>query len=264
MASVRVDFATTKEKINFICLCHLVVDVGYTVLRDTFDSIHPPSTLHMVLSSPSVLSTLHSLTHKKRDLHPFQWGKLFPADALTVSSADFDIPLLMVLLSNICGLSPPVSTGCWNRFPLDSDNSFEANIVRIKWYRNVVVHSAETSADDPTFNAQWQKISTAILALASRINKYTMYAAYISRLKTEYMDPAAEAPFLKVWNDGWKKDHDNSKKMVEELKGMLIDPFAGGHLEFYCSEETVIFFLYLRQWDMKSSGDCLWRCDSLF
>ena len=218
MASVPVDFATTKEKINFACLGHLLTVVGSTVLRDAFDSIHPPSTLHMVLSSPSVFSTLRSLI-QNGVLRPLQWRKLFPADALTVSSADFDIGLLMVLFRNICGLSPPFSTGHWNRLPPDSDNSFEANIVRINWYRNDVVNdNAKASVDDPTFNAQWQKISTAILALASRTNNYTMYAASISRLKTAYMDPAAEASSLKVWNDQGKKDHDSLKEMGEELK----------------------------------------------
>ena len=251
MASVPVDFATTQENMNYARLCHLLVDVGSSVFRDTFDSIHPPSKLHTVLSSPSVSSTLHSL-REEGILSPYQLGKLFPADGLIVSSANFDFALLMELFRNICGLSPPVSTGSWGMLPDDSDTSVEANIERINFYRiEVIGHNVMPLVEDRRFNVLWEKISTAILALASRTNKYTMYATSISQLKTEYMDPAAEAPFLKVWIDQWRKDYDSLKKVFEELKGMLIDPFAGGHLEFYCSEDTVNLFLYLRQWDME-------------
>ena len=145
-------FASTQENTNYARLCRLLVDVGCTVLRDTFDSIHPSANLHVVLSSPSVFSTLQSL-RKKKVLNPSQWGNLFPAVASSVSSANFDVTFLMVLLRNICGLSPPVSTGSWDKLPPDSDNSTEANIVRISWYRNDGYGLAtRASLDDATFN----------------------------------------------------------------------------------------------------------------
>ena len=152
-----------------------------------------------------MLSTLQSL--KKKVLNPLQWGTLFPAVASSVSSANFDVTLLMVLLRNICGFSPPVSTGSWDKLPPDSDNSTEANIVRIKWYRNDVYgHATKASVDDATFDGLWQKISSAVLALGSG------YGAVISRLKTECLDPAAEAQYQQLLSD-WKKDDDNLKQM---------------------------------------------------
>ncbi|XP_067029401.1 NLR family CARD domain-containing protein 3-like isoform X2 [Acropora muricata] len=208
MASGPVAFASSQENTNYARLCRLLVDVGCTVLRDTLDSIHPPANLHGVLSSPSVFSTLQSL-RKKRVLNPLQWGKLFPAVASTVSSANFDVTLLMVLLRSICGLSPPVSTGNWDKLPPDSDSSTEANIVRIKWYRNEVYgHATKASVDDVTFNALWQTICIAILALKPG------YETIISRLKTECMDPAAEAHYKKLLCD-WKKDDDILNEMLE-------------------------------------------------
>ena len=211
MASGPAAFASTQETTNYARLCRLLVDVGFTVLRDTFHSIHPPAILHVVLSSPSVLPTLEFLKQKKV-LNSLQWGKLFPAVASSVSSANFDVTLLMVLLRNICGLSPPVSTGSWDELPPDSDNSTEANIVRIKCYRNDVYgHATKASLDDATFNALWQKISRAVLALGSS------YGAVISRLKTECLDPAAEAQYQKLLSD-WKKDDD----ILKEMHGMSI------------------------------------------
>ncbi|XP_067029210.1 nucleotide-binding oligomerization domain-containing protein 2-like isoform X2 [Acropora muricata] len=214
MASGPPNFASTQENTNYARLCRLLVDVGCTVLRDTFDSIHPPANLHVVLSSPSVSSILQSL-RKKRVLNPLQWGKLFPAVASSVSSANFDVTLQIVLLRNICGLSPPVSTCSWDKLPPDSDNSTEANIVRIKWYRNDVYgHATKASVDDATFNVLWQKISRAVLALGSG------YGAVISRMKTECMDPATEAHYEKLLSD-WKKDDDISKEMHERTHDAL-------------------------------------------
>ncbi|XP_074630894.1 uncharacterized protein LOC141889495 isoform X2 [Acropora palmata] len=214
MASSLPDFASTQENTNYARLCRLLVDVGCTVLRDTFDSIHPPANLHVVLSSPLVFSTLQSL-RKKKVLNPIQWGKLFPAVTSRVSSANFDVTLLMVLLRNICGLSPPVSTGNWDKLPPDSDNSTEANIVRIKFYRNDVYgHATKASVDDATFNALWQKISSAVLALG------TGYGDVISRLKTECMDPGAEAHYEKLLSD-WEKDDDSIKEMLERTHDAL-------------------------------------------
>ena len=201
----------TQESTNYARLCRLLVDVGFTVLRDAFDSIHPPANLHGAFSRSSVLSTLRTL-RKRKVLNPLQWQKLFPAVASSVSSANFNGTLLMILLRNICGLSPPVSTHSWDKLPLDSDKSTEANIVRIKCYRNDVYgHATKASVDDATFNALWQKISSAVLALG------TGYGDVISRLKTECMDPAAEAEYQKLLSD-WKKDDDS----LEELQGMSI------------------------------------------
>ena len=211
MASGPAAFASTQENTNYARLCRLLVDVGCTVLRDTFNSIHPPANLHGVFLSPTVFPTLQSL-RKNRVLNSLQWEKLFPADASSVSSANFDVTLLMVLLRNICGLSPPVSTCSWDKLPPDSDNSTEANVVRIKGYRNDVYgHATKASVDDTTFNVLWQKISSAVLALGSG------YGTVISRLKTECMDPAAEAQYQKLLSD-WKK-HDD---IVKEMLGMSI------------------------------------------
>ncbi|XP_015778396.1 PREDICTED: NACHT, LRR and PYD domains-containing protein 10-like, partial [Acropora digitifera] len=214
MASSLPDFASTQENTNYARLCRLLVDVGCRVLRDTFDNKHPPANLHVVLSSPSVFSTLQSL-RRRRVLNPLQWGKLFPAITSNLSSANFDVTLLVVLLRNICGLSPPVSTGSWDELPPDSDESTEANIVRIKWYRNDVYgHATKASLDDATFHALWQKISSAVLALGSG------YGAVMSRLKTECMDPAAEAQYQQLLSD-WKKDDDILKEIHERTHDAL-------------------------------------------
>ncbi|XP_044180407.1 uncharacterized protein LOC114951463 isoform X2 [Acropora millepora] len=214
MASGPAPIVSTRENTNYARLCRLLIDVGSAVLRDTFIGIHPPANLPAILSGTSVESTLKQLRRKKF-LNPIQWGKLYPATPSTVSSSNFDITLLMILLRNICGLSPPSSTGSWDKLPPASDNGIEDNIARIKYYRNSVYgHAPKASVDDPTFNMLWQDISNAMLALEKS------YAPRINRLKTESMDPDEEKHYKGLLME-WKKDDDSTKEKLEAMEEMM-------------------------------------------
>ncbi|XP_068732887.1 NLR family CARD domain-containing protein 3-like isoform X3 [Montipora capricornis] len=217
MASGPVPFASSKETTNYARLCRLLVDVGTQAMRDTFDTIHPPATLHRILSSTSAAYPTLKWLQRKKILNPTQWGKLYPTIPSSVSSASFDITLLMVLLRNICGFSPPASTGNWDELPLQGDNSIEANIARIKYYRNNVhAHASQASVDDTVFNFLWQDISKVLLALGSG----TLYATVISRMKTDCMDPDVEEHYRELLKE-WKKDDDNTKEKLENLEELL-------------------------------------------
>ena len=216
MASGPAVFASsTGENTNYARLCRLLIDIGTEALRNIFNGIHSPANLHKILSSSSPLYTTLQWLRKRGVLNPTLWGKLS-----ALSSAEFDITLLMVLLRNVCGLSPPVSTGNWDELPPDADHSTEANIVRIKYFRNdVYAHASKASVDDATFNQLWKNISNAIIGLESG-KDVTSCVTAISKMKTECMDPDTEAHFRDLLND-WKKYDDNTREMLEELKGMI-------------------------------------------
>ena len=202
---------STKETTNYARLCRLLVDVGSQALRDTFDAIHPPVGLHTVLGRHLEHATLKSLW-KKRILNPTQWGKLYPTIPSSVSSAGFDITLLMVLLRNICKLAPP-STG-WDSLPPPADVSKQANIARLKYYRNTVYgHASQASVDDAAFNNYWQDISNAIVGLVG-----AGYGAAISKLKNGCMDPDTEKHYRQLLKQ-WKEDEDNVKEKLQEIEG---------------------------------------------
>ena len=214
MACCTTSYASTKETTNYARLCRLLVDVGSQALRNKFDSILPPAGLHGILTKPPAHPVLQTL-RKKRILNPTQWAKLYPPSRPSVSSKDFDVTLLMLLLRNICGLTPP-TTG-WDNLPPAADMSVEANIARVKYYRNHVVgHSSQASVDDTTFNTYWQDISNALVGLGAD-------AAAISKLKTESMDPVIEKHYQELLRD-WKKDDDSSKDRLDEIEGKLKSP----------------------------------------
>ncbi|XP_078381722.1 uncharacterized protein LOC144664461 isoform X8 [Oculina patagonica] len=205
--------ASTKEMTNYARLCRLLVDVGSQALRDTFDGIHPPAGLHLVLARHPEHATLQTL-RTRRILNPTQWGKLYPTIPSSVSSASFDITLLMVLLRNICGLHAP-ATG-WDSLPPPADTSKEANIARVKYYRNTVYgHASQASVDDATLNTYWQDISNALVALGG-----ASYGAAINKLKIECMDPDTEEHYRELLKQ-WKKDEDNIKDKLDEIEELL-------------------------------------------
>ena len=173
-ATASSPLASSVEKTNGAKLSRLLIDGGTTVLRNVFDSYHPPATLAADLNAN--YRTLNNLL-RRRVLRAAQWDKLFPPGGATPDSKTFDITLLFLLLTNICGLSPPLSG--WHTKPSPSDTSLEANLTRIKFYRNELYGNVtSTSVDTPTFNALWEEISVALVALG-------LDQAEIVRLKAE-------------------------------------------------------------------------------
>ena len=207
MASATPTTSSSKETTNYARLCRLLVDVGTQALRDTLDAIHPPANLPSVLAANK--RTLQSLRVKKI-INPIQWGKLFPAIPTAVSSRDFDTTLLMVLLRNLCGLTAPM-TG-WDALPAVTDLSREADIARVKYFRNTVYgHAEKASVDDISFNNFWSDIRNTLVRLGG-----VTYQAAIDKLRNETMDPDIEDHYVGLLSE-WKKDENN---VIEELSEM--------------------------------------------
>ncbi|XP_028402140.1 uncharacterized protein LOC114525125 [Dendronephthya gigantea] len=147
-----------QEKANFTRLSRLLVDKGTEALRNKFDTIHPPVSLPRVLAANK--TSLQKL--KPRVINISQWDLLFPSSGNPPDSKTFDVTLLTVLFRNICGFP---STG-WGLMPPNTDRSEQANITRIKFYRNeVIAHVTTTRVDDSTFQSLWKKIAQALVEL---------------------------------------------------------------------------------------------------
>ena len=115
--------ASSVEKTNGAKLNRLLIDGGTTVLRKAFDRYHPPAGLATDLNTYKPL--LMKLFRKKVLRKP-QWEKLFPPTGASPDSSKFDITLLFVLLTNICGLTPP-GLDCYTN-PAPSDTNTQQSI----------------------------------------------------------------------------------------------------------------------------------------
>ena len=199
--------ASTNETTNYARLCRLLVDIGTQALRDKFNGIHSPANLQAVLAANK--PTLQTLSARKI-INPTQWGKLFPAIPTSVSSAVFDTTLLMVLLRNICGLAAPASG--WDTLPPSTDISLEADIARVKYFRNTVyAHAERASVNDTTFNRYWSEIRDTLVRLGG-----VAYKTAVDNLETECMDPVVEEHYKQLLRQ-WRNDEDNIKDELKEI-----------------------------------------------
>ena len=194
--------ASSLEKTNGAKLSRLLIDGGTAVLRNVFDSYHPPANLAADLNANYL--TLNNLL-RRRVLRTAQWDQLFPPAGATPDSKTFDITLLFLLLTNICGLTPPLSG--WHKPPPSSDTSREANLARIKFYRNELHgHVTTTGVDALTFNALWLEISAVLVALG-------LDQAEIDRLKGEH---CGEDDYLDVLRD-WIDNEQDIKSQLKDI-----------------------------------------------
>ena len=210
--------ASTVEKTNGAKLSRLLIDGGTMVLRTIFDRHHPPANLLADLNA-----NYHILNNllKRRVLHKPQWDLLFPPGGATPDSNTFDITLLFLLLTNICGLSPPPSG--WHTKPPPSDTSVEANLTRIKFFRNKLYgHVTTTCINASTFSALWLEISAVLVALG-------LPQGEIDRLKAER---CGEEDFINVlfeWADS-EEDIKSQLKVIHQSQSKLLQTVDEVHL----------------------------------
>ena len=88
-----------------------------------------------------------------------QWKSLFPPSGDPPDSATFDLTLLHLLICEIYYLPAPLTK--WHKMPAEDDESLEANITKIKCYRDELCHSVSTGIPNSGFEDKWKKISTA-------------------------------------------------------------------------------------------------------
>ena len=188
----------SQEKTNGTRLARLLVDLGTHVLRKALHSVHPPATLQQELNN----NRRKLKRCVKFDDH---WEKLFPTSSDPPDSATFDITLLHLLLREICHLMAP-PTG-WHKMPADGDFSREANIVRIKCFRNELCHSVSTAIANDKFENKWSIVSSALVALG-------LDQTEVDRLKTDPIDHDTESRIQEEVNK-WKLEFEPRVESLE-------------------------------------------------
>ena len=194
--------ASSVEKTNGAKLSRLLIDGGTTVLRKIFDGHHPPANLITDLNANYPI--LNNLL-RRRVLNGHQWDKLFPPGGVPPDSNTFDITLLFLLLTNICGLTAPPSG--WHTKPPSSDTSHEANLTRVKFYRNILYgHVTTTDVDTPTFSALWTEISGVLVSLG-------LDQTEVDRLKAE---KGGEQDYIDVLIE-WADSEEDIKSQLKNI-----------------------------------------------
>ncbi|PFX21026.1 E3 ubiquitin-protein ligase DZIP3 [Stylophora pistillata] len=157
---------STTPKANFHRLTRLLMHGGVQLLRETFESIHSPADLPVKLADPTIQAQL-----RKARLTQPERNRLYPSPGVYGKSSDFDITLIFKLFKKICNLTPPPGPRGWDDLPNSTDQTRVADLVRIKYYRNVIYgHHHTMEISDIEFVRLWGKISEALLRIATHIS----------------------------------------------------------------------------------------------
>ena len=217
----------TFENENYQRLSRLIMHAGTELLRAQFDSFYPPSSLANKLSEFATKQKLIKVLLKP------QRYLVYPAPGLFGESKDFDISLLSQLLKTLCSTQlPPLHSG-WDCPPSTGDFSLTADIVRIRFYRNDIIHkfpSGELS--DAEFCSLWDEIKIVLLRIASHISAEAKleWEEAINKLSHDPLTPEA-ARNAEELQEMYEKD------MI--TKESLASRFAAAERQIQISSEEV-------------------------
>ena len=213
----------TTENANFQRLTRLLMRGGLALLTEVFDAIHP--NLPAVLGNPTIKSKLQTLK-RNRVLTCPEWNCLYnPPSGAYGESTDFDMSLLYKLFRSICNLTTPV-TG-WDKLPNSADHSPEADIVRIRCYRNTIYsHDRRMEVTDADFEKLWMEISDTLLRIAGGISsaKKDEWKEAIKKFYHEPLTPDEKEYLdeLQIWHLMDMETKDKLEKVDENTKQVLI------------------------------------------
>ena len=200
--------ASTSGKDNYQRLARVIVVGGTYLLREVFDSIHPPNKLFSVLTSRAVVKDLSWINKRERQC-------LYPSTGKCGSSVDFDITMLYKLLKTICKLPEP--TGKWHELPDDSDTSLSADLARIRCYRNSICHDSENmEIQDDKFLSLWASITGAIVRIAQWLSKESEWKSAVDKFLTDPLT-LEDMRHVEELTQGYLNDMEQ-KKALKELK----------------------------------------------
>ena len=204
-----------KNQVNTLRLIRLLNEYGTAALRNEFDAKFPPASLATSLSGLPLKNALQALL-KKKILNTSQWNELYPSSGVP-DSKKFDISLLYLLLRNCCGLKPQ-GDPVWTSNPPATDRSVEANIARVRWYRNAVIHDKAAGVDDATFQNYWAVLSLALTDLG-------ISQTELDALKNSPLDEKMYIDLLLQWKREEEQlvaDMSVVKKDVKAMKEVII------------------------------------------
>ena len=216
LAEAEEALRSKNTKANFQRLTRLLMCGGLRLLRKKFDSIHFPADLPSRLSDPMIQAQLRGARLTRPES-----ACLYPSPGVYGKSTDFDITLVFRLLRTICNLRPPPGPRGWDSLPNSSDHSLEADLVRIKYYRNEVYgHSKTMEISDAEFVSLWREISEALLRIAATIShaRRDEWKKSIDDFLHDPLTPEEER-YIEELNAWYKQDMDvkiEVEKLIEE------------------------------------------------
>ena len=195
---------------NCLRLVRLLIDEGTNVLKQFLLFSINPETLEIVLKR-----NLPKLTQLKSKGIIFvdQWEKLFPASRDPPNIDKFDITLLHLLIRELSKLPTPAKG--WHKLPDKSDESIEANIARVKCFRNELAHMSSTGIPDSEFEEKWNQMSSSLEGIVVHIHQQKIHG-----LKNDPIDDNNRRT-LEGHIEEWLQFQQQESELIFELSSCL-------------------------------------------
>ncbi|XP_052081640.1 uncharacterized protein LOC127719516 isoform X2 [Mytilus californianus] len=168
----------TEEETNFLRFANLLIRISPKAVRVVFDKYFQPCGLNVVLTQSK--GKLESL-NKKKILNKSQMELLYPLKGNSKSSK-MDLTLMICLLRNLQKMKLEDS------LPAEALISEEADLSRIKYYRNWIAHNTAGYIDKEDFLAMWTNVCEAIQRIGGASFKTECDVLMSSNLDSSYRE----------------------------------------------------------------------------
>ena len=200
---------------KWLRLARLLIDEGTTVLKQfLLISIHPETLENTLKKNSTKLAQLKL----KRVICDDDWEKLFPASGDPPNADTLDITLLHLLIREFSNLPTPVKG--WHKLPDETDDSMQATIARIKYFRNELSHRSSTAISESEFEEKWKKISSSLERIQVYIHKQN-----IQCIKNYPLDDN-KRQILENIIKKWRKLDQEESELIYELSSCLPDQMS--------------------------------------
>ncbi|XP_060608608.1 uncharacterized protein LOC132760615 [Ruditapes philippinarum] len=205
-----------ENRANLFRIQILIIDGGLLALRNKIDQTLTAQGITLSACLNNEKKLIYSLK-SSRIITQVQYDILFPTSGPVPTTSDMDITLIICLLRSLklFGLNKKFD---WNATPLFTDKSVEADICRLKAYRNEISHIAETTAIQANDFATWRNDIEQILVRLS--SPPLNIQQNIADFKDCPLDPDEEKRVqeeIKKWKD-YEADVDRLKEEMTDVK----------------------------------------------
>ncbi|XP_060589553.1 uncharacterized protein LOC132744789 [Ruditapes philippinarum] len=238
----------SDNRIFLFRLQMLIIDGGLAVLRNYVDQELSAQSITLSGCLANEKTTI-KLLKGRGIITQVQYDLLYPTSG-TVSTLELDITLIICLMRNLKCFKLNKKFN-WNISPGQSDTSIEADICRLKNYRNEICHiSTTTGIQYNNFSTKWKEIEQILLRIDKvypiKDFKQTITDFEYSPLdpkteqrvtdeieKWEKHDKAVEAviEFLKAGHNKTTEDLNTVKTKIDEIEERLPAPHKSSNMQ---------------------------------
>ena len=204
-------FMLCKESTNYMRLCHLIMTICTDVLRCVLDKYIPPSEFPDALRQNTWILTQCPMSKQQKAL-------LYPKGqpAKVISSKQFDISLMYILLRNIAAIKEH-SRG-WGKTPKEGDRSLSAFIEWIRLFKNDLNgHPVSCKVRDDDFKVIWSELRSIVHIIERSELSGTSFAQSIDELLSADLDPEKSLEYSEEIKRMRLEEYE-TKKMIHSMR----------------------------------------------